>query len=74
MKAHRTTPDAVAWRRCRGAAAVAYVDRIETNRAFATAMHTEALRSFQSEVAKRYPRLPVELGIMELSGAVEVVA
>jgi len=57
-----------------GAAAVAYGDRIKTDKAFETAMHTEALRSFRSEVAKRYPRLPVELGIMELTGAVEVVA
>jgi len=57
-----------------GAAAVAYGDRIKTDKAFETAMHTEALRAFRSEVAKRYPSLPVELGIMELSGAVEVVA
>jgi carbonic anhydrase len=57
-----------------GAAAVAYGDRIKTDKAFETAMHSEALRTFRSEVAKRYPRLPVELGIMELSGAVVVVA
>lgn len=57
-----------------GAAEVAYGERIKTDRAFETQMHSEALRTFRSEAAKRYPSLPVELGIMELSGAVEVVA
>lgn len=56
-----------------GAAAVAYGDRLKTDRAFETAMHTEALRTFRSEVRKRQPHLVVELGIMELSGAVGVV-
>ena len=57
-----------------GAAAVAYGDRIKTDRAFETEMHTQALRSFRSEVKKRQPQVMVELGIMELSGAVEPIS
>src|SRR6185369_16214659 len=63
---------AITHRDC-GAAAVAYGDRIKTDRAFETEMNTKALRQFRSEVQKRQPHLAVELGIMELSGAVVVV-
>ncbi|HEY6981773.1 hypothetical protein [Reyranella sp.] len=56
-----------------GAAAVAYGDRIKTDRTFETEMHVKALHEFRSEVQKRQPHLAVELGIMELSGAVEPV-
>lgn len=64
---------AITHRDC-GAAVVAYGERIKSDRAFETTMHTEALRQFRGEVRKRYPDLGVELGIMDLSGAVEVVA
>lgn len=57
-----------------GAAAVAYGDRIKTDRAYETEMNVLALRAFRAEVKKRYPELIVELGIMELNGAVEPVA
>jgi len=63
---------AITHRDC-GAAAVAYGDRIKTDRAFETEMHTKALHQFRSETQKRQPHLAVELGIMELSGAVGVV-
>ena len=56
-----------------GAAVVAYGERIKTDRAFETAKHREALHAFRSEVKKRYPQMTVELGIRDLSGAVEVV-
>jgi hypothetical protein len=56
-----------------GAAAVAYGDRMKTDRAFETRMNVEALHQFRAETVKRHPNLVVELGIMELSGAVEVV-
>jgi len=64
---------AITHRDC-GAAVVAYGDRIKTDRAFETKMHQEALRTFRAEVARRYIDLKVELGIMDLTGAVEVVA
>jgi hypothetical protein len=57
-----------------GAAAVAYGDRIKTDRAFETAKLTEALLTFRTEVKQHHPRLGVELGIMGLNGAVEPVA
>jgi hypothetical protein len=56
-----------------GAAAVAYGDRIKTDRAYETQMNVQALRSFRDEVKKRYPEMIVELGIMGLNGAVEPV-
>lgn len=56
-----------------GAAAVAYGDRIKTDRAFETQKHVEALHAFRAGVVKRHPGVLVELGIMELSGAVEPV-
>jgi hypothetical protein len=57
-----------------GAAAVAYGDRIKKDKDFETAMHVEALHLFRTETQKRHPGLPVELGIMDLNGKVEVVA
>lgn len=57
-----------------GAAAVAYGDRIKTDKVYETAMNTEALRMFRTEVKKRQPQVIVELGIMDLNGAVEPVA
>jgi hypothetical protein len=63
---------AITHRDC-GAAVVAYGDRIKTDRAFETEMHTQALHAFRSELQKHQPQLTAELGIMELSGAVEVV-
>lgn len=56
-----------------GAAAVAYGDRIKTDRAYETEMNTQALRTFRTEVKKRQPQVIVELGIMDLNGAVEPV-
>ncbi len=56
-----------------GAAVVAYGERIKTDRAFETTKHREALHTFRAEVKKRYPDMTVELGIMDLNGAVEVV-
>jgi hypothetical protein len=64
---------AITHRDC-GAAVVAYGDRIKTDRSFETAKHIEALHAFRSELKKRQPQLIAELGIMELSGAVEVVS
>jgi hypothetical protein len=63
---------AITHRDC-GAAVVAYGDRIKTDKAFETAMHTQALHAFRSELQKRQPKLTAELGIMDLNGAVEVV-
>jgi hypothetical protein len=56
-----------------GAAAVAYGDRIKTDRAFETEMNTMALRQFRAGVLQRQPQVIVELGIMDLNGAVEPV-
>ncbi len=56
-----------------GAAVVAYGERIKTDRAYETQMHTQALRAFRDQAKKRQPQLIVELGIMDLSGAVEPV-
>lgn len=57
-----------------GAAAVAYGDRLKTDRAYETQMLTQALRAFRDQAKKRQPQLIVELGIMDLSGAVEPVS
>ncbi len=56
-----------------GAAAVAYGDRIKTDKAYETEMNVMALRQYRAEVMKRQPQLVVELGIMGLDGAVEPV-
>jgi len=64
---------AITHRDC-GAAVVAYGERIKTDKAFETKTHAGALNQFRDEVVKRYPDLKVELGIMDLTGAVESVA
>ena len=56
-----------------GAAAVAYGDKIKTDKAYETEMNTKALHQFRDEVKKRQPQVIVELGIMDLNGAVEPV-
>jgi hypothetical protein len=56
-----------------GAAAVAYGDRIKTDRAYETQMNVQALRAFRDQVKKTQPQVIVELGIMDLNGAVEPV-
>jgi hypothetical protein len=63
---------AITHRDC-GAAAVAYGDRVKTDWAYETEMHSEALRMFRTELAQRQPQLTVELGIMDLNGVVEPV-
>lgn len=57
-----------------GAAALAYGDRIKTDRAFETEMLSQGLRAFRDQAGKRQPQLVVELGIMDLNGTVETVA
>jgi len=64
---------AICHRDC-GAAVAAYGERIKTDRAFETEKLSEALRTLRSEVKKRHGDMPVDLGIMDLNGAVEVVA
>lgn len=57
-----------------GAAAVAYGDRIKTDRAFETECNTEALKAFRAGIAQRQPKLAVDTGIMALDGTVEIIA
>ena len=57
-----------------GAAKIAYGDAAVANRAAETATHRDALLSFRAEVGKRFPKLPVELGLMDLDGRVETFA
>jgi hypothetical protein len=57
-----------------GAAALAYGDRIKTDRAFETEMLSQGLRAFRDQASRRQPQLIVELGIMDLNGTVETVA
>ena len=64
---------AITHRDC-GAAVVAYGERMKTDRAFETKTMAGALHQFRDELAKRFPDLKAELGIMDLNGAVEVVA
>ena len=54
-----------------GAAKIAYGDAAVANRAVETATHRDSLLAFKSEVAKRFPSLRVELGLMDLDGKVE---
>lgn len=56
-----------------GAAAVAYGDRIKTDKAYETEMLSQALRAFRDQAKKRQPQLIVELGIMDLNGTLETV-
>lgn len=57
-----------------GAAAVAYGDRVLTDRAYETETLSNALRAFRTEINQREPELIVELGIMDLNGVVEPVS
>jgi carbonic anhydrase len=54
-----------------GAAKLAFGDSAVAHRDAETATHREALLAFRNEVAKRQPRLKVELGLMDLDGKVE---
>jgi carbonic anhydrase len=54
-----------------GAAKIAYGDAAVATRAAETATHRDALFAFRSEVGKRFPKLRVELGLMDLDGKVE---
>jgi hypothetical protein len=56
-----------------GAAAVAYGDRVLTDRAYETEMLSSALRDFRTQVQQRQPMLAVELGIMDFDGNMELV-
>ena len=56
-----------------GAAALAYGDRIKTDKAYETEMLSQGLRAFRDQSNKRQPQLIVELGIMDLSGTLEPV-
>ena len=57
-----------------GAAFVAYGEALRTDKALETAKQSEALRQFRAGVGQRHPTLAVDTGIMDLNGAVEVVA
>lgn len=54
-----------------GAAKIAYGDAAVANREIETATHRSSLLAFRDEVAKRQPKLRVELGLMDLDGKVE---
>jgi carbonic anhydrase len=54
-----------------GAAKIAYGDAAVANRDAETATHRKSLLEFRAEVAKRFPKLRVELGLMDLNGKVE---
>lgn len=56
-----------------GAAALAYGDRIKTDKAYETEMLSQGLRAFRDQSNKRQPQLIVELGIMDLNGTLEPV-
>ncbi len=54
-----------------GAAKIAYGDAAVANRGVETATHRQSLLEFRAGVAKRFPKLRVELGIMDLNSKVE---
>lgn len=54
-----------------GAAKIAYGDAAVANREVETATHRTSLLAFRDEVAKRHPKLKVELGLMDLNGSVQ---
>ena len=58
-------------RRGCGAAKLAFGESAIAHRDAETATHREVLLAFRDEVAKRQPRLKVELGLMDLNGKVE---
>ena len=53
---------------------MAYGDALRTDKALETAKQTEALNQFRAGIAQRQPSLAVDTGIMDLAGAVAVVA
>jgi len=54
-----------------GAAKIAYGDAAVATRDAETATHRQSLLEFRAEVGKRFPKLRVELGLMDLNGKVE---
>lgn len=54
-----------------GAAKIAYGDAAVANREAETATHRASLLAFREEAGKRYPKLRVELGLMDLDGSVQ---
>jgi len=54
-----------------GAAKIAYGEAAVASRDAETATHRQSLLEFRAEVAKRFPKLRVELGLMDLNGKVE---
>lgn len=57
-----------------GAAKIAYGGEAVATQAAETATHRDALFAFRTEVGKRFPKLRVELGLMDLDGKVESFA
>lgn len=57
-----------------GAAKIAYGDAAVANRDAETATHRQSLLEFRAEVAKLFPKLRVELGLMDLDGKVQTFA
>ena len=56
-----------------GAAKLAFGDQAVATRQAETASHTESLRAFKAELARRQPSLTAVLGIMNLDGSVDGV-
>ena len=54
-----------------GAAKIAYGDAAVASRDAETATHRQSLLEFRAEAGKRFPKLRVELGLMDLNGKVE---
>jgi len=54
-----------------GAAKIAYGDAAVASRDVETETHRNALMTFRNDVATRFPKLRVELGLMDLNGQVE---
>ena len=54
-----------------GAAKIAYGDAAVSSRDVETETHRNALMTFRNDVATRFPKLRVELGLMDLNGQVE---
>jgi|LakMenE01Jun11ns_1017448.scaffolds.fasta_scaffold9683122_2 carbonic anhydrase len=54
-----------------GAAKIAYGDAAVASREVETETHRNALMTFRNDVATRFPKLKVELGLMDLNGQVE---
>ena len=56
-----------------GAAKIAYGESAVASRDKETATHRNALMTFKNDVAIRFPKLRVELGLMDLNGKVESI-